>query len=219
MSTTFTPRGWSPGRIEHRFAGGVPESYNAGDHTAEAVISAGASVDRIYGREVLEISRAAIDLSRLPVPLLDSHNQTSIDNVLGTIESAWIAGGKLHGKIRFAQTPRGRLAEGMVARGELSGISAGYRVTEWAVTDADGDVVDEAGANWADDLTFTAKRWELYEASLTGIPADKASAIRSQSNTGTTARDAKARMMARERMHQRQRMMEAQARFGRGNTN
>jgi hypothetical protein len=82
---------------------------------------------------------------------------------LGVIESAWIDGGKLYGKIRFAQTPRGKLAEGMVKRGELTGISAGYRVDKWAVTDADGDPVDENNVGWSDDLTFTATRWQLYD--------------------------------------------------------
>jgi HK97 family phage prohead protease len=170
------------------------------------VISTGAAVTRVYGTEVLEISRAAIDLSRMPCPLLDSHNQQSIDNVLGVVESAWVSNGKLHGKIRFAQTPRGRMAEGMVKRGEISGISAGYRVLTWSVTDADGDIVDESHANWSDDLTFTAKRWELYESSLCGVPADVASAIRNAGSAAYRVVDVRARMEIRQRMSARSQM-------------
>lgn len=197
------PKGWRSDTVEHRFAGGTPTSYSAADHTAECVISAGAAVTRIYGTEVLEISRAAIDLSRIPCPLLDSHNQQSIDNVLGVIEHAWIDGGKLHGRIRFAQTPRGKLAEGMVKRGELTGISAGYRVDRWKITNSDGDIVDERNAGWSDDLTFTATRWQLYEGSLVGVPADAASAIRKAGGNTDHVEDARARMKARQNMHER----------------
>jgi phage head maturation protease len=200
MINITAPKGWRSDKVEHRFAGGTPSSYNATEHTATCVISAGASVDRTYGKEVLTISRAAIDLSRIPCPLLDSHNQQSIDNILGVIESAWISNGELFGKIRFAQTPRGKLAEGMVARGEINGISAGYKVLSWLVTDADGDVVDESNARWSDDLTFVAERWQLYEASLVGVPADIASAIRRAGGDPDHVEATRARMQSRERM-------------------
>src|SRR6185437_7275956 len=212
MSNIIAPKGWRPDKIEHRFSTSAPLSYSAADHTAECIISAGAAVNRIYGTEVLEISRAAVDLSRLPVPLLDSHSQQSIDNILGRIESAWIAGGKLNGKLRFAQTPRGKMAEGMVARGELSGISAGYRVTEWSVQDADGNELDPDRIGWSDDgLTFTATRWQLYEASLVGVPADSASAIRNVGGSANTVTDCRERMTIRERMQIRQAMHDAQS--------
>jgi hypothetical protein len=197
------PKGWRADKVEHRFAGGTPSSYNSTEHSATCVISAGASVDRIYGKEVLTISRAAIDLSRIPCPLLDSHSQTSIDSILGVIESAWISNGELYGKIRFAQTPRGRLAEGMVARGEITGISAGYKVLSWLVTDTDGNVVDESNASWSDELTFVAERWQLYEASLVGVPADISSAIRRAGGGADTysVESVRERMQCRERMH------------------
>jgi HK97 family phage prohead protease len=197
----ISPKGWRSDQTEHRFAGGSPTSYNERDHTAECVISSGAEVTRVYGKEILEISRAAIDLSRMPVPLLDSHNQASIDNVLGVIESAWVSDNKLFGRIRFAQTPRGKLAEGMVKRGELTGISAGYRVDKWAVSDDDGIPVDEDNARWSDDLTFTATRWQLYEGSLVGVPADILSAVRKLDNgQDFNTADTIARMNARQRM-------------------
>jgi phage head maturation protease len=206
MSKIIGPKRWRSDKIEHRFSSSAPLSYNAAEHSCECIISAGASVARVYGREILEISRAAIDLSRIPCPLLDSHNQQSIDNVLGVIESAWVTDKKLYGKIRFAQTPRGRLAEGMVARGEITGISAGYRVDEWAVVDANGEPVDEDNAGWSDKLTFTAKRWQLYEGSLVGVPADFLSAVRRFGSDSDHVEDVRTRMEARERMAARQRM-------------
>jgi phage head maturation protease len=145
---------------------------------------------------------------------LDSDSQASvIDSVLGTIHRAWVSGGKLYGQIRFAQTPRGKLAEGMVARSEIAGISAGYSVSQWIVRDADGDLVDEDNVDWADDLTFTAVRWMLYEASLTGVPADMASAIRNVGDTinAQEGSDIRERMTIRERMQIRQAMHDKQS--------
>jgi hypothetical protein len=205
--TIIAPKGWAAGKIEHRFSSSAPLSYNAAEHSCECIISAGAAVARVYGTEVLEISRAAVDLSRIPVPLLDSHSQGSvIESVVGRIDSAWVSGGKLYGEIIFAQTPRGKLVEGMIARKEISGISAGYSVSKWDVRDIDGEQIDEDHVGWDDNLTFTAKRWMLYEASCVGVPADTQAAIRSLGNEQGPAHDARVRMEVRSRMAQRQRM-------------
>ena len=86
----------------------------------------------------------------------------------------------------------------MVARGEIAGVSAGYRVEEWEITNADGKVVDPDNdrLRWDEDLTFTATRWQLFEASLVSVPADASSMIRSLGGCDAIA-DIKARMRAR----------------------
>jgi hypothetical protein len=197
------PRGWHTGKIEHRLSTSAPSSYDPGTHSCQCVISTGAPVARVFGTEMLEISEPACDLSRVPVPLLDSHSQASIDSVLGKIDSAWIRSGQLFGRIVFAQTARGRAAEGMVARNELSGISAGYSVSRWAAVDSSGDPVDPARAGWDDDLTFTATRWTLLEASLVGVAADAFASVRSLGG-GEDHADVIARMQTRARMFARQ---------------
>jgi phage head maturation protease len=199
------------GSIERRFLNtweAASSSYDAEFHSCECIISVGAPVTRFYGTEILEISEAAVNLDRLPVPLLDSHSQATISDVLGRIEECWISGGQLHGRIVFAQTERGTLAESMVSRGELTGISAGYRVEEWSAADADGDPVDPARAGWEDDLTFTATRWELLEVSLVGVPADAVAGIRSFGSSDLTdVATIRARMWTRQRMHDRAQAM------------
>ena len=206
------PKGWTPQTISRRFSTTGPSSYDAESHSCQCVISSGAAVQRFYGREVLEISRDAIDLSRLPISILDSHSQTSVTDILGRVDQCWIEGGQLCGQIIFAQTARGRTAEGMVARNELSGISAGYRVDKWSVTDGDGDVVDPARADWDDDLTFTATKWTLLETSLVGIPADSMAGVRSYGGgeRHDDIRDIRVRMECRERMRIRQAMHDHQ---------
>jgi phage head maturation protease len=190
---------------------GGPLSYDKHEHTVEAVISTGAAVAREYGTEVLRIAPDAVDLSRLHdgggIPLLDHHSQAGIDSVLGRLTDAWLERGALVGRFKFAQTEQGKKAEGMVARGELTGVSAGYRVDQWEIRDADGRVVDpdKDRVRWDDDLTYTATRWQLFEASLVGVPADAASAIRSMSFCDPDLDNIVARMQARQRIHDRMR--------------
>jgi hypothetical protein len=140
--TSSGPRGWHAGKVLHRLSSGAPQSYDAETHSCEACISAGSAVQRFYGTEILKISQDAVDLSRVPCPVLDSHSRASVADVLGRIDEAWISGGQLFGRIIFAQTPRGRLAEDMVSRNELTGVSVGYSVQKWEAVDSDGDPVD-----------------------------------------------------------------------------
>jgi hypothetical protein len=162
----------------------APLSYDPKTHEVTAILSKGSPVQRSYGVERLEISDRAIDLSRLMhggVPLLDHHRQDGIDSVLGKITTAWLSNGALLGRLKFAATRQGKKAEGMVARREITSLSVGYKVDDWKISDADGNVIDHEKdrIRWDDDLTFTATRWQLFEVSLVGVPADGASMIRS----------------------------------------
>jgi hypothetical protein len=213
---TFTPRGWTPGLIEHRYldaAATQPLSYSAETRTVDAVISMGSPVRRFYGTEVLRIDPNAVIIDRLVsggIPLLDSHQTNGIGNALGRVTRVWFSGGALMGKLAFNATAEGRKAEGMVARGEISGISAGYRVDEWEIADQDGNVIDpeKSQLRWDDtDLTFTATKWELHECSLVSVPADSLSGVRSLGSGGDRIADIRARMRARQAMVFRQARM------------
>lgn len=158
---------------ETRFAGFAPQSYDADARTVEVILSVGASVKRWGFIEELEISAAAIDLSRVAAglcPLLDSHNSYELDAVLGRVENVRVDGTKLLGTLRFADTERGREIEARVARGELRGISIGYSVTKWERVAIDA----ETGID-----TWRAVAWELLEASLVPVPADPSAGVRS----------------------------------------
>jgi phage head maturation protease len=199
-----------PDQILHRLAdtemSGGPISYDRDAGTVEAIISMGSPVNRPYGTEVLRIAPDAVDLTRLReggIPLLDHHKQTGIDAMLGRLVDAWFERGALVGRFAFNKTPEGQKAEGMVARGEIAGVSAGYRVDQWLITNDDGDVVDERNVRWDDNLTFTATRWQLFECSLVGVPADAASSIRSLGGYNPVIADVVARMQARQRMYDR----------------
>jgi hypothetical protein len=174
------PRGWNPESIERRYVdstASAPISYDSASRSVSAILSLGTPVKRFYGTEVLQIDQASINLDRVRsgnCPLLDSHSQSGISAVLGRVGATWISDGALWGKLIFGATRQGKIAEGMVSRGELGSVSCGYRVEEWEISDADGNVVDENQQfSWddADDLTYTATRWELLEISTIGAAA------------------------------------------------
>ncbi len=204
------PPGWRNGTVAHRFATASPASYNADTHSCEAVLSAGTDVQRAFGTERLSVKPSAVDLNRLyegGIPLLDSHNATSIKTVLGRVTRAWFSNGMLIGKLVFAETPEGRRAEQMVMRGEVSSVSIGYQISKWKVYDADGDEIDPATQriSWDDNLIFEAVRWQLVECSLVSTPADPQASIRSLDGNvdRRSNRNAALRMLMRQRMIER----------------
>jgi HK97 family phage prohead protease len=179
------------GQIAHRKYTREPPSYDPEARTAEVTISTGVPVKRFYGVEELEISRAAVDLTRISagIPVLDSHSQASIMDSLGKLTRAWIEDGALVGEIKFHATPEGKKAEGMVSRGEIQGCSAGYLVSRWEVRNEDDEVVDpdKDRVAWDAELRFIAKRWSLHEVSLVAVPADATAQIRSMPDSGSYA--------------------------------
>lgn len=144
--TSAGPPGWSVGKTETRFADSKPTSFDKASRTVDCVISMGSPVQRFYGTECLRITPEAVDLSRMQngsmIPLLDSHQAGGINNALGRFQKTWFNRKALMGQVRFNQTPNGELAMGMIQRGEIAGISAGYAVDEWEITDKKGNIID-----------------------------------------------------------------------------
>jgi HK97 family phage prohead protease len=164
------PPNWRAGTVETRSTRSIPTSYDAAAHTIECVFSTGATVTRWWGSESILISDEAIDKTRVlagQVKALDSHNAYCIDAILGTVESVRVENGALIGVIKFAETEDAQAAEGMVARGELTGISIGYTVSTWEISNP-----DTANETWV------ASRWALLEVSFVSVPADPTAMVR-----------------------------------------
>lgn len=164
------PSGVREGEIFSRRAG-RPVSYDARTRTFEAVLSAGSPVRRWFGVETLSMDPANVDVSRVAqgqVRFLDAHNQWDRAAVLGVVESVRFDGSQMIGVIRLAETDAARDAEGQIARGELTGISIGYRAGQFRLVESDGSTE-----------TWEITRWELLEASLVSVPADPAAMVRS----------------------------------------
>jgi phage head maturation protease len=155
-----------------------PATLDRKARTVELILSTGASVERwdMSGRflEQLEISERAVDLSRLPVPLLDGHRQDGVESILGVVESARIEAGQLVGKVRLSARQEALLDD--IEAGIITSVSIGYQVEKVAEhTDNDGRKVRKV------------IRWQLMEASFVSVAADPKARVRSsEMDTQTT---------------------------------
>ena len=162
--------------LETRAATIAPATLNRDDGTVDVVLSTGAPVKRAGYVERLAIDPAAVTIApRLPV--LDSHRQASIQDVKGRVENVRFEAGQIVATLRISDPA----ALAAIERGDVTGVSIGYRVTKWQ------DSSDASGQR-----VRTATAWELVEASLVAIPADPQALIRSATlpQDVTTAPDA-----------------------------
>lgn len=149
--------------LETRAATIAPATLNRDDGTVDVVLSTGAPVKRAGYVERLAIDPAAVTIApRLPV--LDSHRQASIQDVKGRVENVRFEVGQIVATLRISDPA----ALAAIERGDVTGVSIGYRVTKWQ------DSSDATGQR-----VRTATAWELVEASLVAIPADPQALIRS----------------------------------------
>lgn len=127
-------------------------------------ISSEEPVERSYGKEVLEHSEEAIDMSFLNsgrAPLLLDHDP---ERQVGVVESAELDGSarRLRATVRFGKGALAREAFDDVVDGIKANISIGYAVKKMERSDKD---------------TFVAKSWKPLEASLVSIPADQSDLV------------------------------------------
>lgn len=125
-------------------------------------ISSEYPVERWFGREILDHSAAAVDLSRakLGMSFLDSHDAKSI---VGIVENVKVGDDKvLRGKVRFSRSAPAQQIKTDIQDGIRRFISVGYSVNEYAL--------DKSSKEEGD--TYRATRWTPMEASSVGVPAD-----------------------------------------------
>lgn len=159
------------GQVQKRFATFAPSTYDAASHSVEAVFSTGARRRTWYGFEELEVSPAAVDLSRIAlgqVRALDSHNDREAGAIAGSVPEARVEQGALRGRITFATTAKGQEIEALVAAGDLRGLSVGYTI----------EAMEKVGVE-ADVDIWRVTRWTLCEVSWVSVPADPTASVRS----------------------------------------
>ncbi len=149
-----------------------PATLDRAARTVEAIISTGAPVQRFDMdgpfEERLDVTTAAVDLSRSGgIPVLDSHRQDGIENILGRVVSTRIEAGKLVAVLKISSRHEAILDD--IEDGTLRGISIGYSIQKHR------DDTDRATGR----RVRIATRWTLAEVSIVAVPADAASFIRS----------------------------------------
>lgn len=121
--------------------------------------------------ESLEISEAAIDTTRLDsgAPFLRDHDPCT-ENVIGVVvpQSFRVEGGAAVVEIDLSRSPDDAGVVGKITDKIIRNVSVGYRVTEWQIDRAPGQVERR-----------TATKWQPWEISAVAIPADPSAQIRS----------------------------------------
>ena len=136
--------------------------------TAPATISSEFPVPRPGGyREILSHSPGAVDLSRAPLPLIESHDGSRLN--IGIVEELRLVGKKLRGVIRLGNTARAKELWSDIRAGIVRNLSIGY---EWLEYKERGDDV-------------IVQSWRPYEVSLVAAGADPSAGIY-RSNPMTT---------------------------------
>ena len=125
-------------------------------------ISSEFPVERWFGKEILDHSGDAVDLSRAKrgLSFLDSHDYQS---VIGIVEGVKVGDDKkLRGQVRFSRSAQAQQIKTDIQDGIRRFISVGYVVSEYTL--------DKSSKEEGD--TYRATKWTPLEASSVGVPAD-----------------------------------------------
>jgi len=161
-------------------------TVNRADRSVEAVLATDEPVE-VFDSDRWDIIEEMILMSGLRMPakgqvvLLDSHDRTSVQRVLGSTRGLRIEGGLLIGRRFFSSVQEARDTFTKIEEGHLTDGSIGYRVWDYH------DIEPKATWTAPDGRTFTAgperaRRitldWELREDSVVPIGADKLAKMR-----------------------------------------
>lgn len=159
------------------------ETFNEEDRTVDIIWAAGAPVTRYswdegYYTELLSMEPAHIRLGRFEsgMSLLDTHDQYSMDNRLGTVVpgSVRVEGGKAYATVKLSRKQRAEELFQDLKDGHPFPVSVGYRTYAYEKRDA-----EEGGRP-----TFKAIDWEPMELSAVPVSADGGAHSRAQPDKG-----------------------------------
>lgn len=156
----------------------VSSTLDTDKRTVQVVWTTGARVRRglfeQYDEELsLDPKHVRMDRLRNGAPVLDAHDSSGIDSVIGVVESAHLEKARGVATVRFDSGAKGEDAMRRVGEGTLRGVSVGYRVHKLVKVD-DGE--DETPV-------YRAISWEPHELSMTPIGADAGAHVRSKQET------------------------------------
>ena len=158
----------------------LPSSVNEEERSFEMVFTTDSpvTVHRFKGfsievfREILDMKEGSVVLKRLlsGAPLLNSHRSWGLSDQVGVVETAFISGGDLVGRVRLSKRKDVDWIWTDVRDGILRNASIGYRVYKYK---------DETPKG-AKMKTLRATLWEPLEVSLVTIPADADAGLKSK---------------------------------------
>ncbi len=155
--------------------------------TVPAVISSEYPVARDGYHEVLLHGSENVDLSRAPLPMIESHDGQRLN--IGIAKDLRLDGGKLRANLVFGTSARANELWPDVQAGIVRNLSIGYQVT----------------AQRERGNTVEATRWQPFETSLVSIPADPTAGTYRSLNTMLDHDDGQPAADAGERLSRSQR--------------
>ena len=140
-----------------------PDDEGADEDRFEISISSEFPVQRWFGKEILDHTPEAVDLSRAKngLSFLDSHDSKSIVGVVNDI-TLDKKDKVLRGVVRFSRNPKAQEVKRDVVDGIRKYISVGYGVNEYTLAKSSKDEGD----------TYRATSWTPLETSSVTVPAD-----------------------------------------------
>lgn len=157
-------------------------SFDEKTNSVECVWTTGAVVTRRgndgYFDEELIVTRDAVRLDRLNsgAPLLNSHNDGSLESVIGSVieGSARIVGGKGLARVRLSTAPGDADNVMKIREGIVRSMSVGYICHKIEVVERDGKIP-----------LWRVTDWEPLELSAVAIPADAGAGFRAGKRGGS----------------------------------
>ncbi len=158
-----------------------PATIDEASRTVEVVWSTGATVRRydwedgcVYD-EVLVVDDQSCDLTRLNngAPVLNSHSNYDLSNVIGVVERAWIEGGEGKATIRLSSAEDDQAIWEKVRSGIIRNISVGYSIKSYEVDESGGTKI------------YRVTNWQPMEISLVPVGADAGAGTRAPENNQT----------------------------------
>lgn len=161
-----------PNSIHTRKAALRLNSYNPETRRFIAVAATETPVRMAGLDECLVCREGAVDLGRMPVPLLRDHRRT-LDDQLGTVVKVWFEAGEMLAEVQLTERAAATYGRDLEA-GHTFGVSVGYSIAQHS----------ESGPR-----VRRVTRWALHEVSLTPVGADPRTKTRSSPQTQTGVSD------------------------------
>lgn len=169
------PVGVPQGMVTRANLTAKPDTYREADNSVEFILATEEPA-RVWDWERFDVIREVIAADGVivprngQIPLVDSHDRSTIDNILGSVRDIRREGTEIIGRLYFANTDAAKRAAEMIREGHLDSGSVGYEQneTQWI---NDGESVVYNGRTFAGPMLLTRK-WSLKEFSLVAIGAD-----------------------------------------------
>jgi hypothetical protein len=160
----------------------APATVDRAARTVEVVWSTGARarnfVPSLGGiTEELDMSPNAVRMAQLGsgnAPVLNTHRNSDVRDVLGRVIAARLEGGRGHARLQFSAAADVEPLWQRIADGTLRAVSIGYRVHRY----------DQRPDPVSGEMIYRAVDWEPFEISIVPIPVDRDAQVRGAAPQG-----------------------------------